>query len=336
MYQVQTRGAVATMDRYVNVPGMPAEPRVVPVACPYGQTGGVVYVYYIDAPQPALVDTGVAGSPKAAIEPALKKAGIAIEDVRWILGTHGHWDHIGGAHAARAMTKGASLALHQADAELLSSKRAHMKKMGYQAIRFEYLDDMQSLAAHDAMIMENLSGELHADRELNGGERISLGGDYTIEVVHTPGHTPGSVTFVLNGLNWAFTGDSVQVCGTASVPLYTEPSSYVVSQKRLLEDVRPKRLHLGHRFRAPDGNPVESVLDGPDVERALRDSIAMHDRLAEIARGVTSHDPDQPRAENLKAAARALGFQPESPATWPAAIFVTLHGHLARRATSPV
>ena len=107
---------------------MPTEPRVVRVACPFGQTGGVVYVYYIDAPQPALIDTGVAASPERNIEPALNAAGISIKDVRWILATHGHWDHIGGAAAARLLAgEGANLALHGADAELLGSRRAHMR-----------------------------------------------------------------------------------------------------------------------------------------------------------------------------------------------------------------
>ncbi|TME36732.1 MAG: MBL fold metallo-hydrolase [Chloroflexi bacterium] len=117
MYHVHARPAVTVIDRYVNVPGMPTEPRVVPIPCPFGQTGGVVYVYYIDAPQPALVDTGVAASPQATIEPALRAAGVSLKDVRWILATHGHWDHIGGAHAARSMAAdGVSLALHAADA----------------------------------------------------------------------------------------------------------------------------------------------------------------------------------------------------------------------------
>lgn len=329
MYHVQTRGVVAVTKRYVNVPGMPAEPRVVPIPCPFGQTGGLVYVYYIEAPQPALVDTGVAISPERSIAPALKAAGVSIKDVRWILATHGHWDHIGGAHAARSMAADdVTLAMHEEDRELLGSKRAHMVPTGYQALRFRYLDDMDALAKQEALIFENLSGELAADRELRGGERINLGGDYTVEVVHTPGHTPGSVSFVLSGPDWGFTGDSVQVSGSAGVPLYADPVSYRASQQRLLEEVKPKRLHMGHRFKTLDGSVLESVVDGPDVGRALRDSLATHDRMAEAARRVTDHDPSHPTASSLAPAAETLGFNPSDPASWPPPFFITLHGHL--------
>jgi glyoxylase-like metal-dependent hydrolase (beta-lactamase superfamily II) len=309
---------------------MPAEPRIVPVPCPFGSAGGTVWVYYIDAPQPALVDTGVAASPEAVIEPALNAAGLSLKNVKWILATHGHWDHIGGAHTVRSMAADdVQVAIHSADAGLLKSKRAHMEQDGYQALRFRYLDDPAALARQDAMLMENLSGELIADRELQGGERISLGGDVTVEVVPTAGHSHGSVSFLIDGVDWMCTGDGVQVLGggPAGFPLYVDPAAYSASMHRLLDDVRPKRLYAGHHFRLADGTILDATIDGPAVQSALRDGLALHERLVELVRTLDGADLAQPTAQTLWPVAEALGLAGDKPETWPPSLFTTLHGY---------
>jgi hypothetical protein len=42
-----------------------------------------------------------------------------------------------------------------------------------------------------------LSGDLAADRSLGEGDRVDLGGGIVVTTLHTPGHSPGSVTFLM-------------------------------------------------------------------------------------------------------------------------------------------
>jgi hydroxyacylglutathione hydrolase len=283
-----------------------------------------VYVYYVDAPEPALIDTGVAASPAGVIEPALAAAGLHLSDVRWILATHGHWDHIGGAHAARAATGNAArVAIHAGDTPLLRDRRAHLD--GYAGMRFRYLDDPEALAKQDALLMENISGELAADRVLAEGDRVELGRGISLSVVHTPGHSAGSATYVLDGLDWAFVGDAVQVCGSTGsrFPLITDPGAYRGSLYDLELDVRPARLYLGHRFLDASGTPLHWQLDGDSVQAALRTSREMEERIEKAAVYMT---PAKGAAAFARAAA-VLGYAPNDPASWPAPFFTTLSGH---------
>ncbi len=306
---------------------MAAPPRIIPIPCPFG-AGSTVYVYYIDAPQPALIDTGVATSPAGIIEPALRAVGLHLEDVRWILATHGHWDHIGGLHAARAETGGAArTAIHPSDSALLRDRRAHVS--GYLGGRFRYLDDPAGLARTEALLLESISGEVAADRELVEGDRVNLGGGIALHVLHTPGHSPGSVTYVLDGLAWAFAGDAVQVCGSSGsrFPLFVDPAAYRASLRRLLEEVKPARLYLGHRFLHSSGSLLNPQIEEEQARVALRTSLETEARLAEVAMQVQPSGPPAV-ADDFRPAATLLGYGDTNPAEWPTPLFTTLSGYL--------
>jgi len=100
-----------------------------------------------------------------------------------ILLTHGHFDHIYAADSLRDAT-GAPLLIHHKDAEMLTDAIANAS-----AVFFGKGDTYRP-----------------AERLLKGGDGLPLG-KKLITVRHTPGHTPGSVTFVLPGV--LFTGDTL-------------------------------------------------------------------------------------------------------------------------------
>src|ERR671917_2862625 len=143
-----------------------------PLVSPWGRFG--LYSFFIDAPEPAIVDTGVASSPAEGMAPALETLGRRIEDVRWILLTHGHIDHVGGAHALWELTgRRAQVVIAETDAHYLRSRRVHVEQ--YLAGRAQYLDDPEAEAKQTAMAAAAISGEMEPHLLVRGGETFSLG-----------------------------------------------------------------------------------------------------------------------------------------------------------------
>lgn len=118
-----------------------------------------------------------AANEMAVIDPAgdfglLKKVVEATEHkVKYIINTHGHWDHIG-ANADLAEMTGAPLLIHAADADKLQLG-------GDPSFRQKYKPST-------------------ADRLLADGDELPLGA-YKLRILHTPGHTKGGVCIVVSG-----------------------------------------------------------------------------------------------------------------------------------------
>lgn len=99
-----------------------------------------------------------------------------------IVNTHGHGDHIGGNGFFRDNLN-TRLAIHTADAHMLTDNKKNMS---------EYMGT--PLAA------------LPADLLLDDGDTFSLG-EYTVRVIHTPGHTPGCVCLLCE--KYLISGDTL-------------------------------------------------------------------------------------------------------------------------------
>lgn len=101
----------------------------------------------------------------------------------YVLLTHGHFDHILGV--AELQERGAKVYIHKDDAECLYSNHKNLAVMGGMSVP-----------------------PCHADVELSGGETITLL-DMDIEVISTPGHTPGGVCYVFKRERVIFSGDTL-------------------------------------------------------------------------------------------------------------------------------
>lgn len=308
---------------------MSREVAVHPLVSPWGRFG--LYTFFIDAPESAIVDTGIASSPAEGMAPALEAIGRGIEDVRWILLTHGHIDHVGGAHALWELTgRRAQVVIHEADASLLRSRRAHVDE--YLAGRGRYLHDPEGEAKVTAAANAVISGELEPTMLVRGGETISLGGGVAVSVHSIPGHTPGSVAYVLDGQRSAFVGDAVQVHGAANgFPGFVDPNAYRASLEHLRDEVRPERLYLGHPYRRADGTAYGVELDAAQAAEALRESLEIEGRVAAAAHDCLCaglRETASPYSPFAPVAAQ-VGYE-NDPTLEPSPFFTSMHGYRTR------
>ena len=113
------------------------------------------------------------GDEPELIQEALEKEGV---EVRYLLLTHGHYDHTTAVPALHRVYPQSDIYIHQADAN------------GAGSTLFPLTGEVDDLKLYDE------------------GDVIRLG-DHEIQVLHTPGHSPGSVTLKVEDV--LFTGDTL-------------------------------------------------------------------------------------------------------------------------------
>jgi len=166
-----------------------------------------------------LIDTGMPGNSSKIIK-YVKSLNRSPNDIKTIVITHNHFDHVGSLSKMKEIT-GAKIAVHPADADYIRGKGQHVGSTFINAI-IKLIGVIYRVKPVEPEIL------------LQDGDLI---GEY--RVIHTPGHSPGSIC-LYNPKNKAiFVGDNLQYReGKLHSPgeqLIPEPEKYKESMKKLLE-----------------------------------------------------------------------------------------------------
>ena len=156
----------------------------------------------------------------------IKKHDLAI---RYLLDTHGHFDHVGGNRAFLAATK-AHFMIHERDSVFLGMAKDAGKSFGV-----------------------SVENSPPADSFLTPGKVIKFG-EERLEIIHTPGHSPGSCCIYNRKAGVLFTGDTIFNGGVGRTDL---PGGSLDSLKR---SIRERLAVLPDGVKVYPGHGVSSTI----------------------------------------------------------------------------
>jgi len=209
-----------------------------------------------------IVDTGMPYSPEQAIFPFLKSIGRDPKEIKNIVLTHCHFDHVAGVGAIRAVSHAAEVIVHKDDYPYIENP-----KLIDQNLRSRFpdlpIDERQSKfdPVLDCRIVE--------DRET-----LNLSG-HNFRIMHVPGHSAGAICFVEPKLRVYIAGDSIQGRGRISPYIFHSAGRYIKSMEMLKREYI-NFLVLSHPF-APFR---KGVLTGEECQRHVDESLETVNELS--------------------------------------------------------
>lgn len=177
-----------------------------------------------------------AGGDSAFLIKALSRY-VNPKDVEYVFLTHSHFDH---AMAVPDLKKlGCKVVTHSLEFDLL--------KRGLTTLGYIY--------------------HFEPDVLVRGGERFDLG-EIELEVIHTPGHTSGSVCYYEPRRKWLFSGDTVFKYGFGRYDLPSGNPYDLLKSLELLSNLEVENLYPGHEDFV-EGNAKRYILKNLEVLKSV-------------------------------------------------------------------
>jgi len=183
---------------------------IIPISLPTPFYIGPVNVYLIKEDPITLIDTGPK-TPEAleALRSGLRAAGSSISDIRRIVLTHAHEDHCGLARSLRDEAKDAEVFVHSWETGHRASRLEHdesLRLLQRAGVPDDEIQSMRQLYDEVRQYADSLDDD-HC-RELKDGDELEFDSG-ALRILHTPGHTPGSCSFIREADRTVIAGDCV-------------------------------------------------------------------------------------------------------------------------------
>ena len=214
---------------------------------------GTVAVYVVKGPsKTAVIDCGYASSYENVLQ-GLRDLGVDASSVDYLIPTHVHLDHAGGAgHLLRHMPRAKVIAHDRAVPHLVDPKRL--------------VDSATSVFGEGLIRMFGRPLPIDGERISAVGEEahLELGGGCTLTTIHAPGHAPHQISVLFEEEHLLFSADAVGILFPsfptmipATPPPSLDPASLAKTLERLGQ-TDPKMLLVPHYGPRDD---VKAVLD---------------------------------------------------------------------------
>ncbi|MFO7606687.1 MAG: MBL fold metallo-hydrolase [Desulfurivibrionaceae bacterium] len=199
-----------------------------------------------------LVDSGVAGAEKRIFS-YLAATGRRPEEVKRMILSHSHPDHLGAARAIKKLT-GCRIQAHPAEREWIEDTARQGRERPVPGFN------------------ELVGGPVPVDTLLAHSTEIRINPDLRVEVIHTPGHSPGSISLHIPADSAVFTGDAIPVPG--DLPIFTDWQQSWDSLNMIKTLPKTKLLLSSWAVPAANGAHEEIIVRSFDWLRRIKDAVA--------------------------------------------------------------
>jgi glyoxylase-like metal-dependent hydrolase (beta-lactamase superfamily II) len=211
--------------------------------------GRPLYLFAFLGERRLLLDAGCASTVQEFIAPSLRELGLELSDLDVLLVTHSDLDHQGGAQQLKQANPSLWVTCGVLDIPQVSDPEALVAQR-YQA----YVEAHGVGPDADALawMRAESGGPVSIDVGWSGGELLELGPEWSVQILHVPGHSVGHLAVLDERSRALFAGDCLQgsvylgLDGTPKLcPTYTHVDQYLGTAD-MIEALAPSELHGCH------------------------------------------------------------------------------------------